>query len=320
MQMRGPIAALAAQLVVALMVAACASTQPPKHVRAPTLHASPCTAPSTALPGWSAEDHAAAFAAYRQLCGEVRRLGATRTCQEARGVGVLDEHAAKAFLETHFRAEMVGSEGLLTAYFAPIYDARRVPDDEFAAPVRPAPPNPAAAPERAEIDKQPTDDALAWMRPEDLFYLQVQGSGTLVFPDGDHERAIFAASNGRAFVPIARPMIAQHMIAPAEAATLHAWLAAHRGPDADAAMELDPRYVFFRLAPDDGTDPKGAAGVPLPPGRGIAVDPTQHDYFDLFWIDAGVPPCRAPRRATSAWSSPSTPAGRSKAPSAPTST
>jgi peptidoglycan lytic transglycosylase A len=286
MRGRARIGALAAQLTIALVLAACATTPAPKHARAPSPHAGLSLA---TLPGWAAEDHAAAFAAYRQLCGEVRRLGATRPCAEARAAGALDERAARAFLETHFRAELAPGEGLLTAYFAPVYDARHAPDEEFAAPVRPPPPDPAGAPERAEIDRQPTDDALAWMRPEDLFFLQIQGSGTLVFSDGERARATFAASNSRDFVPIGRPMLAQHMIAPGEAANLHAWLAAHRGHDADAAMELDPRYVFFRLAPDDATEPRGAAGVPLPPGRSIAVDPREYDYFELFWIDAGAP-------------------------------
>jgi len=44
-------------------------------------------------------------------------------------------------------------------------------------------------------------------------------------------------------------MVAERLIAPSEAGRLHAWLAGHRGPDAEAAMDLDPRYVFFRLIP-----------------------------------------------------------------------
>ena len=43
------------------------------------------------------------------------------------------------------------------------------------------------------------------MRPEDLFFLQMQGSGVLTFPDGGRARAVFAASNGQPFVAIARP-------------------------------------------------------------------------------------------------------------------
>jgi len=54
-------------------------------------------------------------------------------------------------------------------------------------------------------------------------------------------------------------------------------------------MRLNPRYVFFSTTPDDGVQPVGAAGVPLPPGRAIAVDPARHAMGELFWIDAAAP-------------------------------
>jgi membrane-bound lytic murein transglycosylase A len=247
------------------------------------------------LPGWEGEDHAAAFAVVRRTCAESRSLAASRACAEAESRNGLGERAAKAFLERHFRAEPLAGEGLLTAYFAPTYDARHRRDREFSAPVRPAPADPEAAPDRAGVDRWPTDDALAWMRPEDLFFLQVQGSGTLNFPDGERERAVFAAANGRAFVAIARPLVAEGLIAPSEAGHLHAWLADHRGPDAEAAMALDPRYIFFRLTPDDGGEPRGAAGVPLIPGRSVAVDTASHPFFELLWIDAADPTLRGAR-------------------------
>jgi len=54
-------------------------------------------------------------------------------------------------------------------------------------------------------------------------------------------------------------------------------------------MRLDPRYVFFRLEPDDGVEPTGAAGAPLIPGRSLAVDPSRHALGGLYWIDATAP-------------------------------
>jgi peptidoglycan lytic transglycosylase A len=242
-----------------------------------------------ALPGWDAEDHAAALAVVRRACAASPELRGTRPCAEAMAGPRLSENEARTFLERRFRAERVGGEGLLTGYFAPIYEARWRPDAEFSAPVRPPPPNPAAAPDRAGIDRWPADNALAWMRPEDLFFLQVQGSGTLTFPDGGRGRAVYAAANGQAFVAIARPLIAEHRIAPSEAGTLHAWLAAHRGPEAQAVMDEDPRYIFFRFETDDGGEPRGAAGLALIAGRSVAVDPADHHYGELLWIDAEDP-------------------------------
>ena len=43
--------------------------------------------------------------------------------------------------------------------------------------------------------------------------------------------------------------------------------------EARAVMALNPRYIFFRMDPDDGGQPNGAAAVPLPERRAIAVDP-----------------------------------------------
>ncbi len=54
-------------------------------------------------------------------------------------------------------------------------------------------------------------------------------------------------------------------------------------------MDLDRRYVFFRLEPDDGQTPVGAAGVRLTPGRAAAVDPAFHGMGELLWIDAEAP-------------------------------
>jgi membrane-bound lytic murein transglycosylase A len=244
-----------------------------------------------ALPGWNAEDHVAAFAAVASACVGSAALSATGGCAAIRAANAPNEAAAKAFLEQHFRAAPVGGEGLLTAYFAPVYAARHAADGDFSAPVRPPPADPADAPDRAALERAPAVDALAWMRPEDLFFLQIQGSGVLVFADGERRRALFAASNGRPYVGVGAAMVASGLIAPAAASAgaEHDWLAAHRGLDAEAMMDLDPRYTFFRLAPDDDTEPRGAAGAPLLPGRSVAVDAAAHPYFELLWIDADAP-------------------------------
>jgi membrane-bound lytic murein transglycosylase A len=244
-----------------------------------------------ALPGWGAEDHVAAFAAVRSDCSDSTGLAATPACTALRAFGAPGDAAAKTFLEHHFRAAPIDGEGVLTAYFAPVYEARHTADGEFSAPVRPPPVDPAGAPDRATLERAPAGDALAWMRPEDLFFLQIQGSGVLVFADGERRRALFAASNGRPYVAIGAAMLARGLLAPtaASASAEHDWLAGHRGPDAEAMTDLDPRYIFFRLAPDDDTEPRGAAGAPLLPGRSVAVDAAAHAWFELLWIDADAP-------------------------------
>lgn len=261
------------------------------------------------LPGWAAEDHDAAFEAWRANCKIVRDKAVADLCWRARAAGPIARGDGRAFFETAFQAERVGrSDGVLTAYFAPVYEARRRPTPEFSAPVRPKPADLVVAdggivlrtlpdgsaepyPDRTTIETTPIDKPLAWMRPEELFFLQVQGSGVLTFEDGQRMKALYAAHNGRPFAGIANPMRDRGLLARDNTGgdAIRNWLASHRGPEADAIMRLNPRYAFFKLGPDDGKPPVGAANVPLPAGRAVAIDPAFHAYGELLWVDAEAP-------------------------------
>jgi membrane-bound lytic murein transglycosylase A len=312
------------------------------------------TAPSTPLSrlaGWDQEDHLAGLQAFQAGCGVARDPAVAAVCRRARLLGPIDPGQAKAFFEANFIATPVGDNGVLTAYFAPSYEARERQDAEFSAPVRPRPgravalrpedetapativtltapdlddlidvalhageaeterlearerPDPPAptprratrvdlaTADRATIERSAPDGALAWMRPEDLFFLQIQGSGTLNFPNGRHLKAAYAADNGKPFIAIARPMVQRGIFQPDRASgeSIRGWLAANRGARADEVMRLNPRYIFFDLSADDGREPAGAAGIPLTAGRAIAVDPSRHAYGDLYWIEAEAP-------------------------------
>jgi len=81
--------------------------------------------PLTALRGWEGEDHAAALAAFRSTCGAARNPALSQICRDAQAIGPLDRDQSRRFFEAHFRAEQTRGEGVLTAYFAPEYPARR---------------------------------------------------------------------------------------------------------------------------------------------------------------------------------------------------
>jgi len=276
--------------------------------------------PLSDLKDWREDDHVQALAAYRLACGLSHDPTAEIVCARARALGPVDEVAARRFFEANFRAQIVPATGLLTAYFAPEYPARRAPDAEFSAALRGKPddlvlvdPTSAAAPSgdpadrrtpkllldgallpypnRTDIELLPPAGPLAWMRPEDLFFLQIQGSGGIVFPDGTRMKALYAADNGQPFQPIAPAMVRRGLLAPDHASgdAIRRWLADHRGPEAQTIMDLDPRYIFFKLVPDDGGEPVGAAGLPLSPGRSIAIDTAWRAYGDLYWIEATSP-------------------------------
>ena len=336
--MRSP-RGLCGLILAAATLAACATLPPPAEVPGRPAPARPSAAPPTTapvpipslsfndLPGWGAEDHLEALAAIRAACRVTRSDAMLRACRALADSPPSDEAAARTFLERHFRPELLVGDGLLTGYFAPVYEARAAPEPPFTAPVRPpqgrldmllasvlnAPepepppslaeaaeaasdtPPPRApvetAPDRAGIEAMPADDALAWMRPEDLFFMQIQGSGVLVLPDGRRLKAVFGGSNGRPFVGLARVMRQDGLIDDAHSSgeAIRSWLADHRGAEADVLMRRNPRYVFFRLVSDDGLEPAGAAGVPLPPGRSLAMDLSRHTLGELYWIDAQAP-------------------------------
>lgn len=300
-------------LLAAGLLASCASTPSAPPVRAPAPgpvvsdDPTPYRASPASLAGWAAEDHRAALAAYAVGCGVARDSAARAACARGRSLQAegASTTAARAFFETGFDLVASEGEGRLTAYFAPEYEARRVPTGPFDTPVvgRPADLVTTASgeamqrrpdgstgpyPDRTAIEAAPPGPVLAWMKAEDLFFMQLQGSGYLTFEDGGQARAAYAANNGLPFVAIANRMVEQGLL-PAGAASgdaIRDWLAANRGPRADAVTALNPRYVFFALQPDDGGDPAGAAGVPLPARRAIAVDPASWTYGDLVWIDA----------------------------------
>jgi membrane-bound lytic murein transglycosylase A len=302
---------LAAAAVACMSLAACVTrpaplptpspapgpTQPPRSGQSPFPDAppTPVGASPAALPGWSEEDHLAAFQAYVAGCGAARDPAARSTCGQARTMAGrrISPSDARRFFEERFFVSPAetndGRPGLLTSYFAPEYAARRRPDAEFDAPVLAAPASPRSAGDRSVIESAARPgEALAWMRAEDLFFLQIQGSGYLTFEDGGKARAAYAADNGKPFVGIARPM-AERGLLPANGTSgdaIRGWLAQHRGAEARAVMALNPRYIFFRLDPDNGGDPAGAAGIPLTARRAIAVDPAHWSYGDLVWVNA----------------------------------
>ncbi|TPW05092.1 MAG: membrane-bound lytic murein transglycosylase A [bacterium] len=296
---------------LALTLTACATAPdsppvpPATGTEAPATPAPPDPAPApegvspATLPGWNDEDHLAAFEAWATGCTVARDAASRTQCARAMHIKQTSKPVtpsmARAFFESGFTVVAArtadGGPGLLTSYFAPEYTARRAPDAEFDMPVRPRPAGWTrgdVGAVRADIEAAPPTDALAWMRAEDLFFMQIQGSGYLTFEDGSTARAAYAADNGRPFTGIARPMAEQGLL-PANGTSgeaIRAWLAAHRGPEARAVMALNPRYIFFAVDPDDGGHPNGAAGIPLTARRSIAVDPAHWRYGDLVWISA----------------------------------
>jgi membrane-bound lytic murein transglycosylase A len=169
---------------------------------------------------------------------------------------------------------------LVTGYHEPIIEAAAAPSAEYRVPIFGVPPN---LPEpgrgrywtRAEIEQGRLDNLvrpLAWARdPVDVFFMEIEGSGTLRLSDGRELRVGYAATNGHPYRSIGRLLIEEGRIS-REAMTMRAlrdWLSANPR-ELERVLRHNEAYVFFRLRPGS---PVGSLGVTLTPGRSIATDP-----------------------------------------------
>jgi peptidoglycan lytic transglycosylase A len=110
-----------------------------------------------ALKGWSADDHAAAFATFLASCrpllrsslnaGEKRPMypALIEVCRRAFGAGRLTDDQARLFLERNFRpvriTKLGDNAGFLTGYYEPIVDGSRFPTGIFKVPIYRRPPD-----------------------------------------------------------------------------------------------------------------------------------------------------------------------------------
>ena len=234
------------------------------------------------------------------LCSEVRRLS----------LGTPDEQRQwmKARLQP-YRVEALGAptEGLLTSYFEPMFDASRSARVGFGAPLYRPPAGLAQRKPwytRQEMETLPEARAqlagseIAFLAdPVDALILQIQGSGRMRVAEADGTqrlvRLAFAATNDQPYRSPGKWLIDQGLLRgdvtwPGIRNTLAANPQALQG-----FLWSNPRMVFFReeaLSPLDAQfGPRGAQGVALTPGRSIAVDPQSIPYGTPVWLSSQGP-------------------------------
>jgi len=114
---------------------------------------------------------------------------------------------------------------------------------------------------------------LAWAKdPVDLFFLEIQGSGRIHFPDGSEMRVGYAGQNGRDYVAIGRLLRDRGVLPPggANMQSIKDWIRAN--PDqGKALMRENLSYVFFKEL--TGPGPLGALNVAVTPHATVAADP-----------------------------------------------
>jgi peptidoglycan lytic transglycosylase A len=248
-------------------------------------------------------------------------------CERAQAAVPLDEDGARKFFEDQFRplriSKLGETDGFLTGYYEPIIDGSRVPTGEFTAPLYRRPPNLVVAGRRKLGDAFPAkgvkvgrrvgrrkivpyytrgeieDGALdgwhleiCWLRSQlDVLFAQIQGSARIRLEDGSILRVNYDSHNGWPYTPIGRVLIDRNVIPKDEMSMqrIRQWMEAN--PDqAKEVRRQNKSYVFFRIT-DLSTEDEavGGEGVPLAPGRSIAIDRSLHVYGTPFFIEADLP-------------------------------
>ena len=246
-------------------------------------------------------------------------------CRQALDAGRLANDQARRFFERNFRplriARLGDSAGLLTGYYEPTIDGSRFPTPIFKVPIYRRPPdlvpplnsaglgfpnkgqslrrtsNGELVPyyDRGEILDGALDGRhleICWIKDQmDALMIQIEGSARVRLEDGTMLRINYDAHNGYPFVPISRILMERNIIPRQEVSLerIREWMRANP-EDAEELRRQNRSFVFFRIVGlSDDRNAVGAQGIPLTPGRSIAVDPLLHVYGTPFFLQAGQP-------------------------------
>ena len=79
------------------------------------------------------------MSAFTAACAASHDPDMAAACARARRTPPASDAGARAFLEANLLPEPIPGDGLLTAYFSPVYEARTAPEPPFPAPLRTRP-------------------------------------------------------------------------------------------------------------------------------------------------------------------------------------
>ena len=261
------------------------------------------------LPGFESDNLNEAWVAWLQSCTRAP-ADISKTCQDVKRLDGQSVSAQRAWLTQNFQPYRVESlsgatpaTGMLTAYYEPIFEASRTLKPGYSVPLYGLPNNfKSRSPwyTREEISKLPAAQAALKGKeiahiadPVDAMVLHIQGSGRLWVTENNGSRKqirlAFAGTNDHPYQSIGRWLLDQKLTKDATWPGIKTWIAQNPRRTQELLAQ-NPRFVFFKEEALNGAEallgPKGAQGVPLTPGRSIAVDPGSIPYGTPVWLSS----------------------------------
>ena len=286
------------------------------------------------LPGWLADDLRDVTVAFAENCKAMRSKPSwANACARYpfdAPVAKQRTFLEREFLPYQLTRAAAEDRGLITGYYEPLLHGSRTKTSRFNVPLyaRPddllivdlgdlypelkgkrvrgrlvdAPPGALGRRvvpyfDRAQIEADVASlKPLAWVDDVvEAFFLQIQGSGLIELPEGKRMRVGYADQNGHPYRGIGRVLVDRGELTLAEASMqgIKGWIA-HNPDKAQALLNENPSYIFFREIDAAAAGPLGSLGVPLTAERSMAVDtrfipPGSMVYLATTYPNALVP-------------------------------
>ncbi|MCK5427154.1 MAG: MltA domain-containing protein [Thermodesulfovibrionia bacterium] len=214
-----------------------------------------------------------------------------------------------------FESKNTSEEAFFTGYYEPLIEGSTEPTQEFRAPLYTTPedlikvdlgqfreewkderiigrlegnlliPYDSREEIAYEASLKKRANVIAYVNEIELFFLQIQGSGLIRFPDGRVKRVNYANQNGypyRSIGGILKDRIPEEEMS---MQTIKAFL--YSNPEeVREILSYNQSYIFFR---ETAEGPLGAIEVPLTPHRSLAMDRRVVPRGGLAFIETELP-------------------------------
>ena len=204
-----------------------------------------------------------------------------------------------------------GRPAVFTGYYTPIIPARREKSKDFVFPLYQKPKwypearaklNPKGyhltkVREQTLLTREDIDGGqalsnqqleLAWLKDDlERYFLHIQGSGYLAFPDGTLQAVQYMGSNHFPYHSVGKQMLADGVIKSSQGSMQGMKQYFRDNPEnIDKYLFRNNRYIFFQ---NSNSSPRGSGGAELVAGRSIATDKSLYPAGGLVFITVDKP-------------------------------